>query len=508
MEYNLKEQPVYYLREVMNTTTQQPVDLDFTLPDYCADMEKILKCTVSVKVFSRTLSAGQLRIEGASLVRILYTDASRKSLRCCEQNVPFSTSLNVTSEIRDYVIRCDAKAEYINCRALTPRRVVVHGAISLNTRILTRDTQSLFVNDEENDLETSLANTQVCQLKLLSQDRFSVNEAVSVNTKKSVETIVRSELISKVTDYRITSGQVTISGELLLSLLYISDAATSDLDRFVTAIPFSQTLRLPDETQDINKVELEVCSFDVILKSDIMNDTPVLAVEANLLATISGYEKQDISFIADAYSTEYDTQLASENMEITTDVKPFDITATTKANLVMGENRIQKVIDIFTDSVRISSSISEDLLKLNVRSNVSVVAVNSEDEIVCIERQVDFTHDHKIENSFSCVDSLRASVVSLSFRLGDSNDMELRMETAISGTLMKNEMISCTTGITALQKSESSENSPLKIYYADEGEDVWEIAKHFKTSVSSLREENNIQCDVLEAPAMLMIVKA
>ena len=78
MDYLLKKQTLDIAEDILDTVTQQPVDLDFTLPDYCPDIEKILKCTLLPKIYSRNLSAGQLRVDGASLVRILYCDGNKK----------------------------------------------------------------------------------------------------------------------------------------------------------------------------------------------------------------------------------------------------------------------------------------------------------------------------------------------------------------------------------------------------------------------------------------------
>ncbi len=507
MEYTLKAQPIYTLKEVLNTSTQQPVDLDFTLPDYCADMEKILKCSVNVKVFSKILSAGQLRIDGTSLVRIIYTDSSRKTLRCCEQNVPFSISLNVSGEVRDYIVYCDASPEYINCRALTPRRVVVHGAIELNTRILTKDTLRLYSKGEEGDLETRETTTSVCALSTIYQDRFTFADSFSMNTKKSVETIVRSELFPKITDYSIHSGQLNVKGELILRMLYICDAATSELDRFVTSIPFTQTLRIPDENRDISKIELSVSSYDVTLKSEMMSEEPLLFVEANLTASVLGFERQEKSYITDAYSTAFETETDSERLSLLTGVEPVGITATTKSTLLMGESPIQKIIDIFADSVKTSCEISEDTLNFRLRADVTIIAVNTDDELVCIERQVEFLKEHRTEDVFSAVDNLKSTVSSLSFRIGDSNDLELRMEAEISGLLVKTENILCAKSVRKTKEIDFSSQSPLVIYYADEGECIWDIAKAFRTSVNSLKEENNLPEDALEVSSVLMLVR-
>ena len=45
----------------------------------------------------------------------------------------------------------------------------------------------------------------------------------------------------------------------------------------------------------------------------------------------------------------------------------------------------------------------------------------------------------------------------------------------------------------------------LKLYYGIEGEDVWEIAKRYSTSVRAVMEENELDSELLSESGMLLI---
>ena len=72
---------------------EQPVDCDFVLPDYCPDIQKILKCKVMPGISSYGVSDGTLRCQGVCDIRVLYVDAKGDSLRCCEFTKEFSASI-------------------------------------------------------------------------------------------------------------------------------------------------------------------------------------------------------------------------------------------------------------------------------------------------------------------------------------------------------------------------------------------------------------------------------
>ena len=44
----------------------------------------------------------------------------------------------------------------------------------------------------------------------------------------------------------------------------------------------------------------------------------------------------------------------------------------------------------------------------------------------------------------------------------------------------------------------------LKLYFADDGEDIWDIAKKYKTSVSAVMEENDLGGDSVSGRMLLI----
>ena len=85
MEFNQENRSFCTPSAVLDTVAEQLADVDLTLPDYCPDIEKILKCTLTPKIQSRTLSGGQLQIDGFCTVNVMYVESIKKSVRCCEQ---------------------------------------------------------------------------------------------------------------------------------------------------------------------------------------------------------------------------------------------------------------------------------------------------------------------------------------------------------------------------------------------------------------------------------------
>ena len=77
---------------VLDTSVEQSVEKDFVLPDYCADIFRILKCIVSARVLSQSVNGGKLSFEMCVTARVLY----------CSENLRSSDENTYKSVIQQY----------------------------------------------------------------------------------------------------------------------------------------------------------------------------------------------------------------------------------------------------------------------------------------------------------------------------------------------------------------------------------------------------------------------
>lgn len=509
MDYTFKSRIYLNTSEILNTAVQQPVDLDFTLADYCADIEKILKCSLTPKIFSRTFSAGELRIDGASIVRILYCDQSKNALRCCEQTVPFSATIPVNAEVSEHIILVNAKQEYLNCRALTPRRLTVHGAFTLYASMITRSVSSLTEDTEEDELQVLTKSEEVCELCEFTQEQFTVAEAVPLSAKNRVESIIRSEMSAVVTDFSKSIGKLNIKGEITLRMLYICDAQAGECDRFVYVFPFSQSIDAKDNDWDISDLSLDVLNYDLLLKSEMLSEEPTLSIDAKLCVTLMGYRNSMVSFVTDAYSIESNTDLSFEHITLCESVRPVNVNTSIKSPLYLGERKICRILDIYNDAPTVKAEIKDNTLHFFGKVNVSILGFSEEGELICIDRQIDVDLKEALDKDYTFAKYCSSAITSLSFRMSDNNELELRLDMRLYAVAGKETSVRQVKSAVSSSASASpmGENS-LVLYFASKGEKVWDIAKRYSTSLKSICEENDLTEEELSVSRMLKILKS
>ena len=167
---------------ILDTSAEQPIDLDFSLPDYCPDIQKILKCQIYPTITEQTIS-DRLDVEGEVLVKLLYLDSGKKAVRCCEYASPFSTSIALKKAPENpssVVTYLNTKVDYVNCRAVSPRKLDIHGAFSIQARAVSTVMQSIVSSIEEEDIQQKVSKVTLSRASSMTQQigRASCRERV------------------------------------------------------------------------------------------------------------------------------------------------------------------------------------------------------------------------------------------------------------------------------------------------------------------------------------------
>lgn len=507
MEYNFSKHSVGYPSRFLDTVNEQIVDVDITLPDYCPDIEKILKCTLVPKVNTRSISGGQLTIDGVSVVRILYCDSIKHNIRSFTQSVPFTAIFSLKSTPEQYIVLCDTKCEYINCRALSPRKLVVHGAFSLSAKVVTKEFNSFYSFDEECDLQTKTLDIKVSDLCSLCQEQFSVSEDITVSNKPPVESLLTYEVSADITDLKSIHNKIMLNAEIKLKMMYLCDLDKGEVEHISYVFPLSRVIDCDGVTDEtVSASSLEVMSYDLQIRNDAMNDGSMLNLDVKLCFSQLGYIEKSLSIIDDVYSTDYMTEhkrcvLSCESGHCIENFKHI-----VKTTVKLDSVEISKVLDIYSESVAVSPIISEGKLSFSGKTNLCMLIEDSEGAPSYIERSAEMDFKPELNRNFERVELKDTRINSISFRLQDSSTIELRIELKVTALLCDVVSANTVVSVSSLQdKPIKKDDCSLVLYFADEGESVWEIAKRYSTKESLLKSENSLEEPIIDCAKMLFV---
>ncbi len=510
MDYMTRKEKCTVCETVFEGSSEQPVDLELSLPDYCPDVERILKCRICPGISAGSITGDRLDVDGNVTIRLYYLDSKKQAIRLCEHTSPFSCSFTLRNADPECISRIRLRTGYLNCRAVSPRKLDIHGAFTVMASVYKPGEKQYCTGIEGDDIQQQTHSEEVSELKGCARQQFSLSEVLDIGKGKGTpEGILRSELTVIPDECRAIENKLMLKGEALLKVLYITDIETGAQDMMTFSIPLSQIIDVPGINEStVNDVSVDVMSYDISLKSEFDESSTLLSLDARLCAVVLGFENKEISVVDDAYSTDYELETGFRTESFQRIIGCSTMTQSISGNIGTGDNGITKVIDIWCESI---SSVSDgDGGNITVRGklNCCMLALDREGVPFCTEKALDFSFTPESQEQQGDL-SARSElcVPSISFRITDDSNVEIKAELRLSAVIYSTAARRCITDVSAGddRMREKDKTAALTIYYADEGETLWDIARLYCTSVEAVRLENDMTDDVIRARSMILI---
>lgn len=486
---------------------EQGVDCDITLPDYCPDIMRILKCTVHTCISNSKIIGDRATADGNAKIRILYADEKNK-IFCYEQDYPFSKYAELSSAFDNAVLDCNSKTEYVNCRAVSKRRVDVHGVISVHFK----------VKSCREDTVISDACGDGIQLKKKGLDIDSVSAVVSKSFEiTQVEGIGESDCgIGKVIDVcaapvlnesKIIKGKILLKGELVVRAVYCADNGENETCTLCCSLPFNEII----EASAVN----DECRIDVKLTATQLNAEPktdndgeyrYMNINAEVCAVVTVYSKQSIKVITDAYSTETDIDTKYRAMDFNVISRSIKDTVMCKENLDVSSLKPKKIYSFTLLNPQTKCRFDGDKMFLIGKIPVSMVVIDSDGVPVLCEREAEFEYSGTVEGDSECYCNPSYEITGCSCNLTGDGKVDFKAEVCISALVFKAVREKVLVSLATQEGAGKKARKPaLVIYFCQGDESVWDIARKYNTTVDEIMQENELSVDYLENKTMLMI---
>jgi hypothetical protein len=510
MDYSVNKGELAVCETVYDGCQEQPVDLDFSLPDYCPDIQRILKCQVYPRVQMRSVSGDRLDVEGVVAVKLLYLDADKLAVRCFDHSSPFSCSFNLKRPAQDAVIQTKTHIEYINCRAVSPRKLDIHGAFSVCAKVFSRAQQDVVCDIPGEDIQQKKIQINAGSLVSTAQQQFTVSEVLEISQgKPEAETIIRMDVIPVMHDYKAIANKMIIKGEALIKILYAGSIDENAMETMEYSIPISQIIEAQGLTEgSLCDCRLDVLTSDVQVRPDGSGENTLLDVDIRLAAAVIAFEEREMDLVTDAYSTDYELELEYKTITLERLQETLRDAFVFKDTYDVGENGVARVIDVWNEMASVTAQAENNKIVYRGKFNACILAVSNDGEPLYSEKLIDFEFSRDwsgTQQSMRC--DAEVALPSLGYRIAGSGSIEIRAELTLSCAIYQSGSHRTVSYVTADENRPRIKDTTasLIIYYADAGESIWNIARNYCTSADAIKEENDMTDDHLESRRMLLI---
>ncbi|MDD3832400.1 MAG: DUF3794 domain-containing protein [Oscillospiraceae bacterium] len=505
MDYKVINKAIAVTENLFDGVDERPVDCDFVLPDYYPDIAAVLKCTLKPVIQSKQLSGDRLIVDGIVIIQVLYLDEARVCIRSCEITKPFTSTFNVKSGVENPCIRLTAKTEYVNCRAVSPRRLDVHGSFSVKLKV-TAEASCDVVSAINGEKMFTRHNVVTYSVPAMSAEKsFSINEVLEIGANQPpAEVLIRGDAVPVLNDCRLMANKAIIKGELMLCNLYVSDAETGDTHKIMHEIPFSQIIDIEglDEEWQCD-VKLDVISSDVHIGSNQNGEGRLLEVNMKLAAGVQSYRTGMAEIVADAYSSCCPLRLETKRLDTRQLTAIHRDTSTLHESFDLPEEGAAQVIDMWCDAAVLSERCEQGKSHIAGRLMIYMLAKDGAGLVSFYERPSDFELEFEDDSTGVSADVVVCNA-EYNTQGGGKVDISARLDVT-RRCFSDDSMVAVADVLVDENAAFPSEKAALKIYFANSGESIWEVAKACHTSMDAVMEENTLDGDVLTKDTMLLV---
>lgn len=505
MDFNMEKQGVNRMEIVYEASAEQPVDCDVTLPDYCPDIMRILRCTITPGIATAGASGDRITAEGTAVVRVIYVSDSGK-ISCYEQTVPFSKSVNVSGLGEDVCVRAAASTQYCNCRAVNQRRADIHGCIAISFTVTAIKKQEILCGVNGAGVQLKKKSIKVSDMICRLEKMFVLNEVKELDEDSpAVLRILHTRACARVSEVKAITNKILLKGEVWGKITYCTEEG--QVCCVEHTMPISQIIEAEGIDENTNNcVHLDVCSFETVPKADSAGEMKLMDITARVTAFVTACCEKELETVCDAYSTEYEADCEKQMMSLETLSGTFSDICLCRGTIEAPE-AVADITDVWCTGVTEKAFIVSGKVKISGSLSLCVLYQSADSQPCMAEKAIDYEYerDVSIQGANARCEPWVYPGECVASAAG-SGKIEIKAEINISTEIYEVSEDRIISNITVDEsKARQSTAAALTIYYSEEGESVWNIARRYNTTVEAVMNENNLDSETVGSRRMLLI---
>ena len=499
MELVFQEKELNYLSRILCETVTQEQTAELIVPDSYPDADRVVDAFATALIRSEECSAGAAGATGNVQAGVLFVTEGGEVERL-ETQIPFSVRKEFDAAYDDCTLQCTCAVTGVDARMLNSRKVLVRVGVRCTLSVYARQSRTLY------DISAPAPTLQLRRTRLpiklplaLGEKSFVLNEEAEIpGSKPAVERLLKCVYRTTVEEQKLVGSKAVFKGNLTVHALY--ECAEGKLHSFETDLPFSQYVDM-DEELDERELRTVLTMTSAATEPDGQMDCRRLLVSVNLLAQCTAYGEQEIELIEDAFCT--DAELAPKwsewNVTGILDRQSFRETATAQSDAPAGG-----VVDawLYTDEANRRREGERMLVELPMA--VNVLYVDSEGKLQGRTMRPTVELSTALSEEGSCGVCVTGS--GEIFCAAGADGMELRCPISVELESFAEHRLRCVAGGEIAQTEATGERRPAVILRRTETEqDVWDIAKTYRTATASVMQANDLQSPLIPADTLLLI---
>lgn len=488
MELSLQKNPVFINEIILDETVEQPIECDALLPDYCPDIRRILKCSMSPVVMSKAVTAGRLEVEGIAGLNILYLSAGGE-LAKGEYKVPFSRMLELHGNGENPMITVTLRTGQLNCRAVNQRRLDIRGSVVIRAVGITSREDSAICGSEEPTLRLRRREKTGMRLAGQAEREQRLTQATTLSGSGSpISRVLRCDACICRREDRVADGRVIVRGEIQATVLCAGE--DGGWEKAECTLPFETTVELPGAC-DATPCEIwqELLSATAEPGTDSDGEYRSISWDITVVTRVRIYRPYTGTICTDCYSTRFASSGRNRNIQTLQLLSLCNEAVTSRETLELPE-QMEEIIAIWPQGADCTVHPEGEGLLAEGRLGLTLLCKMSDGELYSFDRTLEV--QHHVTAAEGAQWNARLECRGCQWEFHGGTELSVNCDLFWSGAVWNMCKETMLEEVTVDEKRPRTDAMPrgLYIYMAQKSESLWDIARRYNTSEEKIREDN------------------
>jgi hypothetical protein len=315
MDFSLHKNALDYYRTLGAKPAVNEFTAEAVVPDTQEDIARILCAQCTCSVHSKDVTGGRAAVSGEAEVTVMYAPESENGAAAIGLKIPFSLAADFEGAGEPYPA-ADVRVTALDVRLLNPRKVLAKCEVRARTECWAKDELVWYDGAEDQSGVFTRADTRTVRTAALAAEKtFVLTEELPMPPGKPVPEKLLSRGVSvRVDDTQDVGGRLIVRGTAAVGMFYLpADSVQPEYAEIETQ--FSQLMELPGEPMAAFDVSSMLTDAFLEIFTD-SNGVRAVSLEVHAALQAVFYRDTEMKYICDAYSPAGEVTLQRTRTEV------------------------------------------------------------------------------------------------------------------------------------------------------------------------------------------------
>ena len=486
------------------------VSEEFSLPDYVPEVRRLLTVRAQVLPESKFISDlgdnSHLEFGGTVAYTLIYTN---DDMELC--SLPLSSSYDAVADLSSHpsYVFIDTSVDNVACRVNAPRKLTVKSR--LKSRILSTEEKTVeeqILNKGENDelfMERLKREALSLSIMPISMQGIKVSDKLEGNDKIKEPLWCDARVI--ISDSRIQGGSVSVRGSVYVKCICHGEGGMITLEK---TLPLAEEISAKGaDPKDMARVIGRCISLSISNEENDSGNSLFFDLTYELEGEV--IRQTSVELTRDCYSTKYETETEYKSICVFSCPKAEGTSFTLNDSIKRKNRDVEEIIDIIVNPVYEKAEFKGGKCIIVGKLSLSVIGTSAVDETgnweyLCESYELPIRYNCDIQRSLQEA-SVRCDFSPLRINAHfDGDKLLCNAEIYVAYEIFE-KAEETVLAIASLEKDKEIKKEPacVRVYFPNENDTVWNVAKKYHITPSHLKEANDLTSNSLSGVKSLIV---